>query len=229
MSDTDQNPIPYTDPRNSLAPGPVLPDGSSFFVQTVMSREEAMRLPPNKRPLCHRVSSAIYHAVFEAVGAASLCWNPRPAGQFDAEQASKFSTDCLFKIAEDLERGDYHPNIDGPAEPVGLAMAQSESLGFCSTCDRPLTPQNCTLMRETDTCDVCVRNLKPGLPVPPPTFPNSEARLLLQTISANLRQRAQFHRSRPDDVHQIANAVICALEEVDSAIDDTLNPQPPAA
>lgn len=70
----------------------------------ILSKEEARALPPEKRPLCYRVPGDIYHAVFEAVGAASLCWDPKPTGVFQPEQASKFATDCCFAIAKELER-----------------------------------------------------------------------------------------------------------------------------
>lgn len=70
----------------------------------IISKEEARALPPDKRPLCFRVPGKIYTAVFEAVGAASLCWEPKPEGVFATEQASKFATDCCFSIAEELER-----------------------------------------------------------------------------------------------------------------------------
>lgn len=90
-----------------LNPSPItrLPDGSAFFTAEVMSREEAMRLPVDKRPLCFRISSELYHAVFEAVGEASMCWNPRPSDEvFAAEQASAVAVRLCFKIAEELEK-----------------------------------------------------------------------------------------------------------------------------
>lgn len=71
----------------------------------IMSEAEAMALPQSKRPLCFRVPSAIYTAVFEAVGAASMCWNPRPSSEvFDTEQASNVAVELCFKIADELER-----------------------------------------------------------------------------------------------------------------------------
>ena len=33
-----------------------LPDGSAFFTATIMSKEEAMKLPLKERPLCFRIS-----------------------------------------------------------------------------------------------------------------------------------------------------------------------------
>lgn len=81
-----------------------LPDGSAFFTAVVMSREEAMALPISKRPLNYRISSKIYHAVFETVGAASLCWEPKPGNNiFDSEKASQFAVELCFKIAEEIE------------------------------------------------------------------------------------------------------------------------------
>lgn len=84
-----------------------LPDGSAFCTADVMSKEEAMLLPPHKRPICFRVSSEIYHSVFEAIGAASMCWQPHPSTEeFDSEKATKLAVDLLFKIANELEKKD---------------------------------------------------------------------------------------------------------------------------
>lgn len=79
-----------------------LPDGSAFFTADIMSREEAMALPLEERPLCYRISSEMYHAVFEAIGEASMCWNPRPSEVFDSEQASGVAVRLCFKIAEEI-------------------------------------------------------------------------------------------------------------------------------
>lgn len=82
-----------------------LPDGSAFFTAEIMSKEEALALPLKDRPLCYRISSEIYHTVFEAVGEASMCWNPRPSNEvFASEQASDVATRLCFKIAEELEK-----------------------------------------------------------------------------------------------------------------------------
>lgn len=71
----------------------------------IMSRDEALALPPEKRPLCYRVPSKIYHDVFEAVGAASLCWHPKPSTEvFDTNEASNVAVNLCFKIAAELER-----------------------------------------------------------------------------------------------------------------------------
>lgn len=81
------------------------------FVATIMSKEEAMKLPLKERPLCFRLSSEIYHAVFEAIGAASMCWYPRPSNEvFSSEEASKIATDLCFKIADELEKQQSCPN-----------------------------------------------------------------------------------------------------------------------
>lgn len=82
-----------------------LPDGSAFFTATIMSKEEAMKLPISKRPLCFRVPESIYTEVFQAVGAASMCWSPRPSKEvFKSEEASAIAVSLLFKIAELLEK-----------------------------------------------------------------------------------------------------------------------------
>lgn len=82
-----------------------LPDGSGCFTANVMSKDEAMKLPLKERPICFRISSEMYHAVFEAIGAASMCWKPRPGKEvFASEKASKIAIDLCFKIAEELEK-----------------------------------------------------------------------------------------------------------------------------
>lgn len=83
---------------------PQLPDGSSSFTATVMSKEEAMKLPLKERLICHRISSEMYHAVFEAIGAASMAWCPRPSTEvFHSEEASKIAVELCFKIANEVE------------------------------------------------------------------------------------------------------------------------------
>lgn len=82
-----------------------LPDGSAFCTATIMSKDEAMKLPVKERPICFRISSEMYHAVWESVGAASMCWKPKPGKQvFDADRASEIAMDLCFKIAEELEK-----------------------------------------------------------------------------------------------------------------------------
>jgi hypothetical protein len=81
-----------------------LPDGSGCFTATIMSEQEAMALPLKERPLNHRISSEIYHGVFEAIGEASMCWNPRPSNEvFASEQASDVAVRLCFKIANEVE------------------------------------------------------------------------------------------------------------------------------
>jgi len=83
----------------------ILPDGSAFCTATIMSKKEAMKLPLKKRPLNFRISPEMYHAVFEAIGEASMCWNPRPGNQvFASEQASDVAVRLCFKIADELEK-----------------------------------------------------------------------------------------------------------------------------
>ena len=110
-----------------------LPDGSAFFTATVMSKEEAMALPLKERPLCHRISSELYHAVFEAIGSASMCWNPRPSSEvFHSEEASKVAVDLCFKFANELESKTEHLEkalaLKLDAMPSGLSAGQSKVL-----------------------------------------------------------------------------------------------------
>ncbi len=81
-----------------------LPDGSACFTSNIMSEAEAMALPLKDRPICFRISSEIYHSVFNAIGAASMCWEPKPGDMvFNSEEASKIAVDLCFKIAEEIE------------------------------------------------------------------------------------------------------------------------------
>lgn len=82
----------------------VLPDGSAFSTATILSRREAMKLPPKERPLNYRISSKLYHAVFESVGEASMQWQPRPGSEvFDSEGASRVAVNLCFKIADEMD------------------------------------------------------------------------------------------------------------------------------
>lgn len=69
----------------------------------IMSHDEAMALPLAERPLNYRISSEMYHAVFDEIGYASLCWEPKPTGVFDSTKASDAAVKLCFKIAEELE------------------------------------------------------------------------------------------------------------------------------
>ena len=83
----------------------------------IMSREEAMALPVADRPICFRISSEMYHAVFEAIGEASMCWNPKPSKEvFDAEKASDVAVRLCFKIA--TERETLPPTAEKPDVPM---------------------------------------------------------------------------------------------------------------
>lgn len=81
-----------------------LPDGSGCFTATITPHAEALALPLKERPLNHRISSEMYHAAFEAIGEASMCWNPRSAHEvFNSEQASDVAVRLCFKIANEVE------------------------------------------------------------------------------------------------------------------------------
>lgn len=89
-----------------------LSDGSGCFTATIMSPAEVSALPLKERPLNYRISSEMYHAVFEAIGAASMCWNPEPTTEvFDSSRAEKIAVDLCFKIAEELEKIPQIPDL----------------------------------------------------------------------------------------------------------------------
>lgn len=102
-----KTPTPLTGTQRHGSDVTKLPDGSAFFTATVMSKAEAMNLPVKERPICpicFRISSKIYDAVFQAINSASMAWNPRPGNQvFDSEEAFKIATDLCLKIAEEIE------------------------------------------------------------------------------------------------------------------------------
>lgn len=71
----------------------------------IYSKDEALDMEPSKRPMCYRVPSKIYHDTFQAVGAASMCWSPRPSTEvFSPEDAEKVAVELLFSIAAELEK-----------------------------------------------------------------------------------------------------------------------------
>jgi hypothetical protein len=96
--------LPFVQPQKVSAVTK-LPDGSGCFTATVMSKEEAMALPLKKRPICYRISSEMYIAVFEAIGSASMTFNADAGNKvFNSEAASKIAVDLCFKIAEEKEK-----------------------------------------------------------------------------------------------------------------------------
>lgn len=100
----------------SASPITVLPDGSACFTAEIMSREEAMKLPPNKRPLNYRISSEMYVAVWDAIGQATNCYDPIPyINTFKPEQAADIVVKLCFKIAEELEK--QSPPSPTPPQP----------------------------------------------------------------------------------------------------------------
>ena len=82
-----------------------LPDGSGCFTTTIMSEDEAMALPIKQRPLNHRISGEIYHAVFDAIGEASTTWKTEMGNEvFNSTAAEKIAVDLCFKIANEAEK-----------------------------------------------------------------------------------------------------------------------------
>lgn len=75
------------------------------FIATILSEEEIAKLPQNEKPLSHRISSELYHKIFDSIGAASMAWNPRPSNEvFDSELATEIAVElCLF-VADEIEK-----------------------------------------------------------------------------------------------------------------------------
>lgn len=85
-----------------ITPTIELPDGSGCFTATILSEEEAVALPLKERPLNHRISSEMYHAMFESI---ATTWNTGAGNEvFDSEAASKIAVDLCFKIANEAEK-----------------------------------------------------------------------------------------------------------------------------
>lgn len=83
----------------------ILPDGSAFSVATILSHDEAMTLPLNKRPICYRLSEKMYMKVWESVAEATGCWKTKlDSDKFDATKAEKVAMELMFAIAEEVEK-----------------------------------------------------------------------------------------------------------------------------
>lgn len=90
---------------NEETPMTKLPDGSGCFTATILSNEEALALPLKERPINHRISSEMYHSVFEHIGEASMAWSPNTGSAvFNSEMASDVATRLCFKIADEVEK-----------------------------------------------------------------------------------------------------------------------------
>lgn len=107
----------------------------------IMSKEEAMALPLKERPICYRISSEIYHAVFEHIGEASLCWEPKPTTEvFDSNKASDVAVRLCFKIAEELEKRELDAFKAGITYSTDQIMLEQNP--FNPTHDNPEFPSN---------------------------------------------------------------------------------------
>lgn len=45
----------------------------------------------------------LHQAVFESLGAASVCWIPRPTGEFDSERAKEIGDELVRWIQDTIE------------------------------------------------------------------------------------------------------------------------------
>ena len=92
----------------------------------IMSKEEAMALPLNKRPLCYRISNEMYLSVWDAVGQATGCGNNTV---HDAEKASDIAVKLMFKIAEEIEKSNSTFPVKCPDCAADLEI-QGNKLNF---------------------------------------------------------------------------------------------------
>jgi len=138
-----------------------LPDGSGCFTATILSNEEIAKLPLMDRPISHRISSEMYHAVWEAVGAASQCWNPKPSDEtFESEKASQIAVDLCFKIANEienrlrLEAGTLKDPMDDPEYQAFVdKLAQVCKCSHDKPCDGLLAGGMCDNIQSSDERD----------------------------------------------------------------------------
>lgn len=76
----------------------------------IYTKEEIAQMPLKERPLCARISNELYTAIFEAIGEASMCWEPKPGKEvFDANKASDVAVRLCFKVANEIE-DNFQPN-----------------------------------------------------------------------------------------------------------------------
>jgi len=60
----------------------------------IYSKDEALAMAPKDRPICYRLPSSLYPAVFETVGGASMCWTPEPSKEvFNSEKAERLAVE----------------------------------------------------------------------------------------------------------------------------------------
>lgn len=64
----------------------------------MINPEEEIDLPPELE-VEHK---SLQEHVFEALGHASVCWNPRPSGEFDSREATKAGETLMRHINTDL-------------------------------------------------------------------------------------------------------------------------------
>ena len=81
-----------------------LPDGPGCFTATILSHDEVMALPAKESPLNYRMSSELYHAVFEAIGEASMCWESIPVAMFESDKASNIAVRLCLKICDETDQ-----------------------------------------------------------------------------------------------------------------------------
>lgn len=103
----------------------------------ILSPEEITALPQAERPLNFRLTSKIYHDIFETVGAASMCWQPPPSTEvFDTAKAEQCAVDLCFKIAAELERLGVDPKSINENAPPTATVERKGTMGKSETNER---------------------------------------------------------------------------------------------
>jgi hypothetical protein len=105
-----------------------LPDGSAFMTATIMSKEEAMALPPHKRPLNYRISQNMYMAVWSAIGDA-MHSSPEMAANIVADLCLKIADEVESHKASDVDTKDFTKwiSVDTALPPEGRIVETKTS------------------------------------------------------------------------------------------------------
>lgn len=67
------------------------------------------------------------HAVYETLGAASMCWDPRPEGVFESERASALGSSLLALIESVTHMGEPNLGLATTREIIDEYRARAES------------------------------------------------------------------------------------------------------
>jgi hypothetical protein len=150
-----------------------------------------MALPRAKRPLNYRIPGDLYHAIFEAVGTASMCWNPRPGDAvFDSTEAEKVAVNLCLKTAKAMDalagRADAAEARAVKAEGERDEMRHKYLRGWAKVCVHHTDEE-----REAVSCHCCDR------------AELSKARERIRTLELALLKIVAMGADMPDDSTEV--------------------------